>query len=189
MKVGTSVVTVLEFDIEGMVLLAKGSTVPADADAGFAKGCIFIDSDASQGAIVYINEGSKTSADFNPLSTNYSANTAITASDDGTGTGAIPVGTRFATVTSSGATKQVALPAIGSGTIGQVIHLSVGSNGYELITPASSNNTINTVDSDGTNQLDVAANSVLRCTQVSATGWIAEQITATAIAVVAPDND
>ena len=81
------------------------------------------------------------------------------------------------------------MPAITSAGIGQSIDIFVGANGYELLTPASSNNTINTVDSDGTNQLDVAANTLLRCVQVSATGWIAYQIAATTITVVAPDND
>jgi len=188
-KVGTYVVTVLEENASNQVTRACGTTVPADADAGFAVGCVFVQTDGAQGYQVYVNEGSATSADFNALASTVGANTAVTASADGTGTGAIPAGSRFVTVTSSGATQQVALPAIAAGTIGQVIHITVGSNGYELITPASSGNTINGVDSDGTNQLDVAANTTVRCTQVSATGWIAETIAATSIAVTAPDND
>jgi len=115
-----------------------------------------------------------------------------TATADGTGTGAITAPTAFRTfvaVTSAAATNQIALPAISASTIGQEIFLTVGANGYELITPASSNNTINQVDSDGTNQLDVAANTTVRCTQVSSTGWLAETIAATTIAVTAPDND
>lgn len=114
---------------------------------------------------------------------------ARTATADGTGTGAITNGSTFVTVTSAAATNQIALPAITSAGIGQMIDLFVGANGYELITPAASNNTINTVDSDGTNQLDVAANTLLRCVQVSATGWVAYQVAATTITVVAPDND
>jgi hypothetical protein len=117
---------------------------------------------------------------------------ARTATADGTGTGAITAPTSFMTfvaVTSAAATNQIALPAITSASIGQVIYLTVGANGYELITPASSNNTINTVDGDGTNQLDVAATTTVRCTQVSATAWIAETIAATTIAITAPDND
>lgn len=117
---------------------------------------------------------------------------ARTATADGTGTGAITASTAatvFITVTSAAATNQIGLPAITSATIGQVIYLTVGANGYELITPASSNNTINAVDSDGTNQLDVAANTTVRCTQTTATAWLAETIAATTIAVTAPDND
>jgi trimeric autotransporter adhesin len=117
---------------------------------------------------------------------------ARTATADGTTTGAITAPTSLitvVTVTSANATDQIALPAITSAGIGNVIYLSVAANGYELITPASSNNTINLVDGDGTNQLDVAANTTVRCTQVSATAWLAETIAATTIAVTAPDND
>jgi hypothetical protein len=112
-----------------------------------------------------------------------------TATADGTGTGAIAAGSTFVTVTSAAATNQIGLPDIDGTTVGQTIDLFVGSNGYELITPATSNDTINTVDADGTNQLDVAANTLLRCVQVSATGWVCYQVTATTITVVAPDND
>jgi hypothetical protein len=117
---------------------------------------------------------------------------ARTATADGTTTGAITALTgfkKFVTVTSANATDQISLPGITSATIGQEIFLTVASNGYELITPASSNATINLVDSDGTNQLDVAANTTVRCTQYSATAWLAETLTGTAIAVTAPDND
>lgn len=117
---------------------------------------------------------------------------AVTSTADGTGAGAInalTTGRKLVTVTSAAAGNQVGLPAISAATIGQEIDLVVGANGYELITPASSNNTINNVDGDGTNQLDVAANTLLRCVQVSATGWVAYQIAPTTITVVAPDND
>lgn len=120
------------------------------------------------------------------------ASQSVTATTDGLTTGLITTPTSFKTfvaVTSDGATKAATLPAAAAALIGAELYLTVGANGYELLTPASGNNTINTVDSDGTNQLDVAANSVLRVTCVSATGWYAEQLTGTAIAVVAPDND
>ena len=116
----------------------------------------------------------------------------ITANADGTGSASITSLTgfkKFVAVTSGAATDQVGLPGINVGTIGQEVFLTVGANGFELITPAASNVTINQVDSDGTNQLDVAANTTVRCTQISGTAWLAEQIAATAITVVAPDND
>lgn len=87
------------------------------------------------------------------------------------------------------ATDYLVLPKAVAELIGRVILIRNGATGYELVTPSGSNDTINAVDSDGTNQLDVAASTVLRCTQISATGWIAEQIAATGITVVAPDND
>lgn len=117
---------------------------------------------------------------------------ARTATADGLTTGAITAPTSlitFVAVTSAGATNAITLPAISAGTIGQVIYLTVGANGYELLTPATSGNTINQVDSDGTNQLDVAADTTVRCTQISATAWLAETIAAATIAVTAPDND
>lgn len=120
------------------------------------------------------------------------ASQSVTASADGTGTGAITTSTalrNFIAVTSAAATDQVSLPGISASMLGQEFFLTVGANGYELITPASSNATINQVDADGTNQLDVAANTTVRVMCVSSTGWIAETIAATTIAVTAPDND
>jgi hypothetical protein len=117
---------------------------------------------------------------------------ARTATADGLTTGAITalVGPRkFVTVTSAAATDAITLPAAAAGTVGQEIDIYVGANGYELLTPAASGNTVNTVDTDGTNQLDVAANTLLRCVQVTDTGWVAFVIAATTITVVAPDND
>jgi len=117
---------------------------------------------------------------------------AITAGSNGTYTGQISQDYSFnkvVTVTSAGATAYVVLPKATAPLIGRVIYITVGSNGYELVTPESSGDTINQVDGDGTNQLDVAADTTVRCTQVSATGWLAETIAATSIAVTAPDND
>lgn len=96
---------------------------------------------------------------------------------------------KVVTVTSGGATEYVTLPKAKAELIGREILITVGANGYELVTPEDSDDTINLVNGDGTNQLDVAANTTVRCTQVSATGWLAETIAATTIAVTAPDND
>lgn len=118
--------------------------------------------------------------------------TTATATADGLTTGSITALNglkKFVTVTSAAATNAITLPDANNGTIGQEIFLTVGANGYELLTPASSNTTINQVDSDGTNQLDVAANTTVRCTQISGTAWLAETIAATSIAITAPDND
>lgn len=96
---------------------------------------------------------------------------------------------KVVTVTSGGATEYVVLPKATAELIGRIIYLTVTSNGYELVTPSASGDTINQVDGDGTNQLDVAADTTVRCTQISATGWLAETIAAATIAVTAPDND
>lgn len=92
-------------------------------------------------------------------------------------------------ITSGGATEYVVLPKAAAEFIGRIIYLVVGENGYELVTPDASGDTINQVDGDGTNQLDVAADTTVRCTQISATGWLAETIAASTIAVTAPDSD
>ncbi len=42
-----------------------GTSVPANGTAGYAKGCIFVDTDASAGSVFYINEGSNSSCTFN----------------------------------------------------------------------------------------------------------------------------
>lgn len=47
------------------IILARGTSVPADASANYAKGCLFIDTDGAAGGVLYVNEGSNTSSDFN----------------------------------------------------------------------------------------------------------------------------
>jgi hypothetical protein len=95
----------------------------------------------------------------------------------------------FVQLTSGGATEYAVLPKATAGKIGREIFITVATNGFELVTPDASGDTINQVDGDGTNQLDVAADTTVRLIQISATGWIAETIAATTIAVTAPDND
>lgn len=159
----------------------NGTTVITSA------GAITADIQATAGSI-----GTAELADGSITAAKIVESQSVTSTADGTGTGAISTPTAFrkmVTVTSASATNQVSLPGITASLVGQEILLTVGANGYELITPASSNATINQVDSDGTNQLDVAANTTLRCTCISSTAWLAEQIAATGITVVAPDND
>lgn len=115
-----------------------------------------------------------------------------TATADGLTTGSITAVSglkKFVTVTSANATDAITLPGANLESIGQEIFLTVGANGYELLTVAGTGQTINQVDADGTNQLDVAANTTVRCTCISATAWLAETIAATSIAITAPDND
>jgi hypothetical protein len=85
--VGTPEVTVLQVDSDKNVLLAKGATVPTDADTGYATGCLFIDTTSGVGITLYINEGSATSADFNAIETPGAAITGVTAGTDMSGGG------------------------------------------------------------------------------------------------------
>lgn len=111
---------------------------------------------------------------------------AVTTTAAGLTTGAILPTTNLAVITSASATDQAALPGIAANSlpVGHTIKGFVSANGCELITLASSNETINGVDSDGTNQLDVPAQATFIATVVTATGW-SVMLTATAT----PDND
>ena len=185
--IGSTTYKVREFDQEGNILRAFGTTVPSNGVAGFAKGARFIDTDVASGLEgTYVNVGTTSSCVF--VSEKEATAVSVTATADGTGTGAIPAYADFVTVTSSGATQQVALPAA---AVGKVIRIWVGSNGFELITPAASNATINNVDSDGTNQADIAANTLSTLVCVSSTGWILmnqSNLGAVNTAII-PDND
>jgi len=63
-------------DIAGNIFLSKGATKPTDTQAGYAKGALFFDTDASATAVLYVNEGSATSADFNVINPAASSATA-----------------------------------------------------------------------------------------------------------------
>lgn len=95
---------------------------------------------------------------------------SVTATDDGLLTGLIPDGASFVTVTSSAAAKVVVLP---TGVIGNVIRITVPATGAELQTLAASNDTINGVDCDGTNEMAMAAGSVYELVCVADSKWIA----------------
>jgi hypothetical protein len=92
---------------------------------------------------------------------------SITASTDGTGTGAISATTRHATVTSSGSTKIVTLP---SPVVGKMLTLDVGANGFKLQTTAPA--TIGINGGTGASAVSaIAANSTLVMICVSLTSW------------------
>lgn len=66
--VGT--VKVLMKDSAGKILLATGTTVPTDSTAGYAKGCIFIDTDVGAGSQgMYINVGTTAACNFDIVTT------------------------------------------------------------------------------------------------------------------------
>ena len=67
--VGGEQITALLLDKNDNVLLATGTTVPTDSKAGYAKGCLFIDTDVAAGTTgLYVNIGSTTAANFNAVS-------------------------------------------------------------------------------------------------------------------------
>lgn len=186
-------------------LITRGyypGTLPTTANK-FAPGAICVNTATG---LPYYNAGTAASPSWNSMAEVAQAeiadgsisaakvvgSEARTATADGLTTGLITSPTAlktFIAVTSAAATNAITLPAASSALIGAELYLTVGANGYELLTPATGNNTINQVDSDGTNQMDVAATTTVRCTCISATGWLAETIAAATIAVTAPDND
>jgi len=78
----TTAVTVLEKDRSGMILKATGLTVPGDGEAGFAKGCFFIDTDIGAGSTgIYENVGTITAADFDAIGSGGGATAWIQLTD------------------------------------------------------------------------------------------------------------
>lgn len=63
-KIATGVTAILKDDND-KALLATGTTVPADAGALYAKGCLFIDTDVATGTSgLYVNVGTAASCVF-----------------------------------------------------------------------------------------------------------------------------
>jgi hypothetical protein len=57
------------YDEDGDILWASGTGVPDDAVSGFAKGCLFIDTDVAAGTTgLYVNVGTTDSANFDAVS-------------------------------------------------------------------------------------------------------------------------
>lgn len=178
-------------DEAGNILMGHGTTVPADATAGFAVGALFRKSNGSAGAQLFINEGTASSSLFKALKSIAPGNEAVTATADGLTTGIISETAQHVTVTSANAAHAVTLPSGAAANIGKSLTIWVGANGFELITPAASNATINNVDSDGTNQADIPANTLSELILVAANTWLLRSNTnlgAVATAII-PDND
>ena len=52
---------------DGFTVFAEGVTVPADGDTGYNPGCVFVHRAGPDNEVTYINVGSTTSAEFNPI--------------------------------------------------------------------------------------------------------------------------
>lgn len=77
--IGNTDITVIHKNGNDEVTFASGADVPADGVAGYAKGCIFIQTDGGIGSTIFINEGSSSSADFNAGSLGGGDITGVTA--------------------------------------------------------------------------------------------------------------
>lgn len=49
------------------IIFARGTTVPADTSVGYATGCLFQHTDGGAGTSLYVNRGSSTSSNFDPV--------------------------------------------------------------------------------------------------------------------------
>lgn len=65
----TNNISVMVYDTDGNILWAKGTDVPADSTSGYAKGCLFIDTDVGAGTTgLYVNVGTTSACDFDAVS-------------------------------------------------------------------------------------------------------------------------
>ena len=104
---------------------------------------------------------------------------AITATADGLTTGLIRDTDDFVEVTSANANHIVTLPEATEATRGREIWIWVlPSTNCELRTPDASGQTINNVDSDGTQEALLTHSQLYICRQHLATGWLLQAFTA-----------
>jgi len=95
----------------------------------------------------------------------------VTATSDGLTTGLIRDDVNIANVTCGTANYIATLPKAVTGKV--LICTTAGAEATEFRTPATSGQTINGVDSDGTNELAVATASVVFFTAISDSAWLA----------------
>jgi len=104
-------------NVDGDIVLATGLIKPTDASSGYSKGCIFLDTDATSGSVMFLNEGSKTSANFNPFATEIAAGDlaitgTLTTTDGMTSSGSTGTGIGYATG-AGGAVTQITTRSTG----------------------------------------------------------------------------
>jgi hypothetical protein len=104
---------------------------------------------------------------------------AVVPTSGGLTTGLILPSDKFVEVTSANADHIVTLPTASASTRGKVLYIwVVPSTNCELRTPDASGQTINGVDSDGTQEALLTHSRLYRVTQHLATGWLLEGLTA-----------
>lgn len=103
---------------------------------------------------------------------------AVIPTADGLTTGLLYDTDTFVEFTSADANHIGTLPLASEGTRDREIHIFVaGATNCELRTPAASNQTINNVDCDGTQEALLTAGNYYIVRQTKATGWILQGFT------------
>ncbi len=167
----------------GSMLLVTNSAQPVSAAEGFM--ARFVDTGTAQtnafgvqisvtsttGAL-NVASGTSTFADAVTCTAGVQSGGVARAANTthGAGTSIIAPGTTVVDVTSSNADFIIVLPAT---VVGNIITLIVGTNGFELQTPAAGTPTINTVDcsAGNTNEAAIPADSISTLTAVAANEW------------------
>jgi hypothetical protein len=111
---------------------------------------------------------------------------AVTATAGGGTTGLIPAGSKNVAVTCDTATKQVSLPAA---SVGDHIILYIGANGCEVISAVAADK-VNNVVVGATNELALAANSIVHFVYYATGNWLAYgwSNAGAALATLTPDG-
>lgn len=98
---------------------------------------------------------------------------ALVPTSDGLTTGLIVANAGVITATSTNADHILTLPAGVAGLVGMTVDIyPVGGTNCELRTVASSNATINNVDSDGTQEALLTSGNMYRVTLVAVDTWV-----------------
>lgn len=122
---GGVTIKALTYDEDNYILAATGTTVPTDGTAGYAKGCLFIDTDVGAGTSgIYENVGTNTACNFDKFA---SSNTAWSDIGDASGVGSVSFGTNAQTIIST-KTDGDMLTIDGQGDFGDVSVLRVQSS-------------------------------------------------------------
>lgn len=190
--VNSVTIRVFEYDQNNLIVRAEGTTVPTDGSTGYAKGCTFVETDATGNVVRYVNEGSATSCAFNQVD---SGETVTLTPDDseGTGVNVIPAGVSRVSVGANvnDTNDYIVLPALSSVPNGFEITVISNAAGHEVRTPAASAEEINSEDCDGTKEYAIASgNQIHRFTKIDGTiGWMGQGFTAigAVVTAVVPD--
>lgn len=136
-------------------IYVRGATVPTDGTSGYAKGCIFIQTDGGAGTTWYLNEGTYASCDFN-------APTATVGNDVDLG-GAAAAGS-LDVFSGAGTDRKIRIVAADTGANSRVLTITnealaasrtvkvpdPGGDGQFVVTTADNTVTINANGSDRT---------------------------------------